>query len=138
MSETIIQSAIWAPAWLELDQTLVLGERQKYWFFEMIPVGLDGGGDEVDLVFFNQSDPTENCSVRYAKIVEMSHPELGPLLKIDTDGLDYIFFPVGGEEVVVDAAEKSGSACGSNANVTEWAVRVKLADVSPPVGNDVS
>lgn len=126
-------SALWSPAWYELDQTLVLGERQKYWFFEAVPAGLEGSQNEIDLVFFNQPDPTENCSVRYAKIVEMSHPTLGQLLKIDADGLDYIFFPVDGEEIVVNAEEHPGVASDANLEIKTWSVRVQLEDVSEPV-----
>ena len=99
------QTASWIPGWYELDQTLSLGERQKVWFFQTPPDEVAVDGPTPDFIFFNQLDSTTNCQVRFAKVVEMVHPTLGALTKIDTDGCDYIFFPVDGEEVVVNAEE---------------------------------
>jgi len=127
------QTATWIPGWYELDQTLSLGERQKVWFFQTPPDEVAVDGPTPDFIFFNQLDSTTNCQVRFAKVVEMVHPELGPLTKIDTDGCDYIFFPVDGEEVVVNAEEDPGSAYDENLNIDQWTVFVKLEDVSEPV-----
>ncbi len=137
MSESTVRTAIWTPGWYELDQTLVLGERQKYWFFQNPPTrskrDQHPSADD-ELVFYNQLDSTKNCCVRYAKIVEMIHPQLGALMRIDTDGLDYIFYPVAGEEVIVNAEEDPGSIYDSNgtAEISDWSVFVKLTDVSEP------
>ena len=127
------QTATWIPGWYELDQTLSLGERQKVWFFQTPPDEVAVDGPTPDFIFFNQLDSTTNCQVRFAKVVEMIHPELGPLTKIDTDGCDYIFFPVDGEEVVVNAEEDPGNAYDENVNIDQWTVFVKLEDVSEPV-----
>lgn len=146
MTETTIQTAIWTPGWYELDQTLVLGERQKYWFFQHPPTA-DGENSETlesanvnpdacGLVFYNQLDSTKNCCVRYAKIVEMIHPQLGPLLRVDTDGLDYIFYPLDGPEVIVNAEEDPGTIYDSEVDleISDWSLEVKLAEVSEPMG----
>ena len=132
------QTATWIPGWYELDQTLCVGERQKLWFFHTPPEDLvaDSGASDAqtpDFVFFNQLDSTTNCQVRFAKVVEMIHPVLGPLSKIDTDGCDYIFFPVDGEEVVVNAEEEPGNVYDDKINIDQWNVFVKLEDVSEPV-----
>ncbi len=127
MTELTIQNAIWTPGWYELDQTLVLGERQKYWFFQTPPEEFKAiGGDaaNVDLVFYNQLDSTKNRLVRYAKVVEMRHPVLGELLRVDTDGLDYIFFPVEGGEVVVNAEEEPGVTYDDSNDIRDWSVKV--------------
>jgi hypothetical protein len=137
MNQETLQTALWSPGWYELDQTLVLGERKKYWFFQDPPARRgDMAHEEADLVFFNQLDSSENCFVRYARIVEMVHPKLGPLLRIDTDGLDYIFYPVLGEEVVVNAEEAPGTTYNEQANlmIDDWSVYVKLAEVTEPTG----
>lgn len=137
MNQESSQTALWSPGWYELDQTLILGERKKYWFFHEPPVRRgDTNNEEADLVFFNQLDSSENCFVRYARIVEMVHPQLGPLLRIDTDGLDYIFYPVLGEEVVVNAEEAPGTTYNEQANlmIDDWSVYVKLAEVTEPTG----
>lgn len=135
MSDTSNQTALWTPGWYELDQTLVLGQRQKFWFFQTPPDECKAMAEEVDLVFYNQLDSTKNCNVRYAKIVEMHHPQLGQLLRVDTDGMDYIFFPVEGEEIVINAEEEPGSAYDNNVDVDDWSVYVKLAEVSEPVAH---
>ncbi len=127
------QTATWIPGWYELDQTLALGERQKVWFFQTPPDEVAVDGPTPDFIFFNQLDSTTNCQVRFAKVVEMLHPILGPLAKIDTDGCDYIFFPVDGEEVVVNAEEDPGNTYDENLNIDQWTVFVKLEDVSEPV-----
>lgn len=137
MSEKTIHNAIWTPGWYELDQTLVLGERQKYWFFQDPPEECRNRGSDLDLVFYNQLDSTRNCVVRYAKIMEMSHPQLGPLLRVDTDGLDYIFFPVDGEEVVVNAEEEPGVTYNGDQEIEDWSVFVTLAEVSQPMASVV-
>ena len=128
-------TALWTPGWYELDQTLALGERQKFWFFQTPPDECLTVADDLDFVFYNQLDSTQNCIVRYAKIVEMQHRELGELLKVDTDGLDYIFFPAGSEEIVVNAEEEPGSTYDSDLEVADWSVLVKLAEVSEPVAD---
>ncbi|MFK7768123.1 MAG: hypothetical protein AB8B55_12945 [Mariniblastus sp.] len=128
-----IHKAIWTPGWYELDQTLSIGERQKFWFFQTPPDECVAADSEVDLVFYNQLDSSKNCAVRYARIVEMYHPQLGSLLRVDTDGLDYIFFPVDGEEIVVNAEEDPGTTCDGGVMVEDWTVFVTLSEVSEPV-----
>ena len=137
MSAPTIQNALWTPGWYELDQTLVIGERQKFWFFQAPPEDCQTLGENVDLVFYNQLDSTKNCSVRYAKIVEMHHPQLGQLLRVDTDGLDYIFVPVEGDEIVVNAEEDPGSTYEAGVEVDNWSVFVQLTEVSEPVAEVV-
>ncbi len=133
MPDSHYQTALWTPGWYELDQTLVLGERQKYWFFQEPPAECLAKPAEVDLVFFNQLDSAQNCNVRYAKIVEMTHPLLGSLLRVDTDGLDYIFYPADGEEIVVNAEEEPGVVYDGDLVVSDWAIIVTLDEVSEPM-----
>ena len=132
MAEATIQNAVWTPGWYELDQSLVVGERQKYWFFQTLPEDCCEADEPVDLVFYNQLDSTKNCVVRYAKILEMYHPQLGPLLRVDTDGLDYIFYPVEGDEVVVNAEEEPGTTYDRGPEIDDWSVMVKLGEISEP------
>jgi len=128
-------TALWTPGWYELDQTLTLGERQKFWFFQTPPDECSVIAEDLDFVFYNQLDSTQNCIVRYARIAEMHHKELGDLLKVDTDGLDYIFASSNGEEIVVDAEEDPGTIYDSKLKVADWSVLVKLVEVSEPVAD---
>ncbi len=129
----VTHTAIWKPGWYELDQTLVLGERQKFWFFQDPPHCLITDQSQADLVFFNQMSSLANCQVRYARIEEMKHPKLGALQRIDTDGLDYLFVPIHGAEVVVNAEEDPGHTYHSELDIDDWTVFVKLSEVSEPV-----
>jgi len=56
------QTALWVPGWYELDQTLVLGEKQKLWFFQTPPEDIATVDQTPDFIFFNQLDSTTNCS----------------------------------------------------------------------------
>ncbi len=145
LSATMItakQTALWVPGWYELDQTLTLGEMQKLWFFQTPPEailheGVGIGEATPDYVFFNQLDSTTNCQIRFARVTEMIHPQIGPLTRIDTDGCDYLFFPVDGEEIVVNAEENPGQSYDEDLNVSDWAVHVMIEDVSDPIIDSV-
>lgn len=145
---TSTQTALWVPGWYELDQTLVLGQRQKLWFFITPPKDAfyndvsinDPSSSDAsenrptpDFVFFNQLDSTTNCQIRFATVVEMLHPQIGPLQRIDTDGCDYLFFPVDGEEIVVNAEEEPGQVYDDRLTIDQWVVNVTLEEVSDPV-----
>lgn len=119
--------ALWIPGWYELDQTLVLDECREYSFYRDLPKEIAASHANVDWVFFNQVADPAKCEVRYVTIVEMHHEILGALLRIDTEGLDYIFFPADGEEMVVNAEENPGNAQG-NIAVDDWTVVVTLRE----------
>ena len=75
-----------------------------------------------------------NAQVRYAKVQDIQHPELGPMQRVDTEGLDYIFYPVDGTEYVVNAEENPGSIYDEQELVIDdWSVIVTLAEVSSPL-----
>ena len=142
MSDSDQQTAIWIPGRYELDQTLVLGQRQKFWFFQTVPDSVSqtdhsGNPGESDLMFFNKTDTSENCVARFARIDEMHHARLGALLRVDTDGLDYIFVPVEGEEVIVNAEEEPGLAYDFDQPIEEWSIHVKLSEMSEPISDVV-
>lgn len=137
MTIKVTHKALWTPGWYELDQSLVVGQRQRFWFFQNPPS--DSNRDEpIDFVFFNQMASSANSQVRYARVLDIVHPELGPLQRVDTDGLDYIFYPVEGMEVVVNAEEDPGSIYDEeDLKITDWSVTVTLADVSEQVADAV-
>ncbi len=130
------QKAIWIPAWYELDQSIAVGIFQKFWFFQEKPdcLSLD---DDVDLLFFNQLDSSSNSEVRFARIKHIQHKTLGSLARIDTDGLDYIFAPVDGEPIAVNAEEEPGQSYMFDRAIDDWSVLVTLNDISEPLGKVV-
>ena len=123
--------AIWNPSWYELDQSLAMGIKKKFWFFQEKPA--DAQTSDADLVFFNQLDSEINSVVRFAEIVEIYHPILGTLARVDTDGLDYIFVPIEGSEIYVNAEEEPGKTYDSDVEVDDWSLVVTLQNVSEPI-----
>ena len=135
MTQSIPKSAIWTPSWYEMDQSIAVGIKSKFWFFQDRPSLQDG--EEFDFVFFNQLDSVANSELRFACISEIHHEVLGPLRKIDTDGLDYIFTTVEGEDIIVNAEEEPGKTYEGEFEVDDWSVIVGLTEVSEPIGDVV-
>ncbi len=128
-------NALWVPGWYELDQALAVGEERRFWFYQQPPSDLPKV-ESCDFVFFNQLNAAANCQVRTARVTGIRHPILGELERVDTDGLDYHFQPVGGEAIRVNAEEDPGSvfdAPGDMPSIDDWSVAVELADVSQPI-----
>jgi hypothetical protein len=133
MSKQTGIKAIWVPSWYELDQSIAVGVSRKFWFYHELPeLTPCPECDDVELAFFNQMDSTAHSEVRFATIAEITHPILGSLIRVDTDGLDYIFSPQEGEEIVVNAEEEPGSTYGGP-QIDDWSVLVTLVDVSDPI-----
>ncbi len=134
MNIKVTHKALWTPGWYELDQSLKVGMYQRFWFFSNPPAEETPG--EVDFVFFNQMSSLANSQVRYARVLDMEHSEFGPLNRVDTDGLDYIFYPMDGNEFVVNADEEPGSIYDDEdrgSKIDDWSVVVTLSDVSSPL-----
>lgn len=134
MSNTSVESrtALWSPGWYELDQPLVAGECGRFWFFLNPPTDYPDV-ESYDFVFFNQLTSSSNCQVRKAKIVSILHPELGELRSIETNGLDYVFKQSDGSEVIVNAEEDPGTIYDLPIKVENWAIQVRLSEISEPL-----
>jgi hypothetical protein len=70
-------------------------------------------------------------------VLEIIHPQLGPLERVDTSGLDYVFKPADGEEIYVNAEEEPGVAYDFDQPVGDWSLLVTLDDVSDPIADAV-
>jgi hypothetical protein len=131
MKQTAVIKALWNPGWYETDQSLAVGDRQRFWFFQNTPSA--GCDKNVDLVFFNQLDSSANCQVRFATVLEIHHDVLGQLSRIDADGLDYVFTPVDGPEIIVNAEEDPGTVYDPEIKIDNWSIIVTLGDVSESI-----
>lgn len=118
-------SARWVPAWHQLDQTLSVGDRRWFYFRPADPA-------TGELTFYNGLEVGPDCERREATIESISHPQLGEILRVDTDGLDYIVYPAQGAERVVDAEQAPGTANDGGPAVDDWELHVRLSNVSPP------
>jgi len=90
------------------------------------------------LQFFNRTISDEKHPLfRFARVLEIIHPQLGPLERVDTSGLDYVFKPAEGEEIYVNAEEEPGVAYDFDQPVGDWSLLVTLDDVSEPIADAV-
>lgn len=129
------KTALWTPAWYELDQSLRLQQIDNWCFFQRPPEALGDAGN-CDLVFFNALTDTSNAEFRRGRIMAIEHPTLGELASIHTHGLDYVFETVDGKRFTVNAEEDPGSSIeqdGELPEIDDWTVVVTLDDVSEPI-----
>ncbi len=122
--------AVWKPGWHRLDQSIEVGQRDRFWF------DTAQGSKDVDrkLNFFNKASSVETTSeVRKAVVVSIAHPTLGLLNKIDTAGMDYVLTMSDGRQFIVNAEEDPGMIYDEEVNVDDWKVEVTLSDVSEPL-----
>ena len=120
--------ARWTPNWHQLDQPLALGDRRGFYFHE------DASIDETgELRFYHELESGADAQRREATVEAIEHPQLGEILRVDTEGLDYIIYPADGAEWVVDADQQPGQVSQGDRSIANWELRVLLGDVSPPL-----
>jgi hypothetical protein len=120
------ERAIWYPFWYELDQSIAVGQVANFDFFKMPPEYVVSDG----LPVFYHGDWQEKCRPLYythrRRILKIHHPELGPINRIDTQGLDYTFTLEGGQVILVEAEEDPGLVYGRPERVQDWRVFVEM------------
>ena len=122
--------AVWEPGWHRLDQSIEVDQRDRFWFDAI------QGSKSMDqkLAFFNRASSVETISeVRTARIVTIVHSTFGPLKKIDTAGMDYVFTAADGRQFIVNAEEEPGMIYDEELHVDDWKFEVALSDVSEPL-----
>lgn len=103
----------WVPQWYELDQTIVAGDID--WFYL----------SKDNLYFASALSGNDDCEVK-AKIVKITHPQLGDIRGIITIGLDYSIYLSDGNIIVVNAEETPGRFENSEYIVNEWDFEVQV------------
>lgn len=113
----------------ELDQEIAVGERNNCRFyldpyfsqadeFDFIPTGML-------LIFYNSMGHGEKSLVVDCTIKRIHHLQLGDVLRIYSEGLDYcIETPV--DTVIVDAEERSGDVVSGQMQPAGWLFTVEL------------
>lgn len=135
--------AAWIPGWYELDQPIEVGMSAEFAFWRVVPVELR---ESQRLVFHNDLWHPEEAVVASGTISSITHSELGPIRKIDTQGLDYTIVLADGKEVVVNAEEEPGKIfefvngewVQSSRQVTTWRFIVQfdsLSELKPAASN---
>jgi|GEM_PF-1042415 hypothetical protein len=154
----IVKRALWRPGWHQLDQPIGVGQFSRFAFFApehssrqssnlpdqkqamagQVDLNQEFAGSPLDFQFFNRTiSETQHPLFRFARVLEILHPILGPLERVDTSGLDYVFKPVGGDEIFVNAEEEPGVAYDFDQPVADWSLLVTLDDVSEPLADAI-
>ncbi len=105
----------WKPGWYELDQSLVVGDTDLFYLSK-------------DNLYFASgllSSGSYDHEVK-AKILKITHPELGAIRGIITIGLDYSIYLNDGETILVNAEESPGKIYDPKYIVSEWEFDVHL------------
>jgi hypothetical protein len=120
-------SAIWKPAWYELDQPLTVGEVATVFLIaSSLPVRfatdmMDAGAEQLAV---------------QAEVVSICNKQLGDIIKIDTQGLSCKFYVDSENFFQIEAEETPGWIENSDAPhdfllETEFLVCICLMDSSP-------
>lgn len=103
----------WIPQWYELDQSIVVGDVDLFYL------------SKNNLYFANDCAEDNDCEVK-AKILNISHLELGDIKGIITIGLDYSIYLNDGNVIIVNAEEFPGHIENSKYIVREWNFDVEI------------
>ena len=132
----IVRKALWKPRWFKLDQSIQTGQSGQFAFYDQPTGEADIDGQCFEFTFFSRLESeTHRCEFRFARILEINHPTFGSIERVDTHGLDYIFYPTTGSEKIVNAEEEPGVIYDFDMQVESWSLTVTLADVSEPISN---
>jgi len=103
------KNLIWEAGWYELDQPVKVGETQKFLLWK--------GENKFYNTLLHDGDYEELKGT----IISISHPILGDLNEIDTEGLDYTFILSNGEKIIVNAEEEPGKTFDrKDMSVNDW------------------
>ncbi len=93
-------TAIWQPAWYELDQSIKCGTTDDWWLVKK-------GNDAVR--FHTGMQGKEWLWILNGEIVSITHKTLGAIGEIDCHGLSYKITLTSGKYIQVDAEEQPGT-----------------------------
>ena len=113
-------AAIWVPAWFELDQSVVVNDRDVF-FFEMTANPLRFSNFTGDVPIFEAE----------ATVVEIRHEVFGELRAILAEGLDYELIKADGSRIRIDAEQDPGRVYETEEILAPLQFTIELADVSP-------
>jgi len=125
----------------ELDQPIGVGDDQEFSFFvdpHFSAAPESPLCDGMILVFANTTG-TAAIIRRRCRIRSITHPALGAVKAIATDGFDYRITLESGRVLTVDAEERAGILADTDIAVTDWAFIVdvdigRAEQVVPPNG----
>ena len=113
-------AAIWVPAWFELDQSVVVNDRDIF-FFEMSANPLRFSNFAGDVPIFEAE----------ATVVGILHEVLGELRAILAENLDYELIKPDGSRIRIDAEQDPGRVYDTGETLEPLQFTIELSDVSP-------
>lgn len=117
----------WKPGWYELDQSIVVGDRDLFYLSE-------------DDRYFSHALLTSRGrehEVR-AEILRITHPDLGEIRGAIAIGLDYSIYLSDGTELLVEAEETPGMLYDPRYTVSDWTfdVEINIIEDDEPISID--
>ena len=105
----------WTAAWYELDQTIIVGDKDWFYLLKC----------ENSLSFANGLG--YGCDIqKKLEIVRIKHPILGDVRGIVTIGLDYTVYLMNGVFMIVNAEEHPGKIRDSSIVIDNWSFDVEV------------
>ena len=117
--------AIWIPAWYELDQSVVLGERDVFLFFAK-----RDSADTSETFFFWNALCDHSCFEAEATVSNIQHSVFGQLRAILAEGLDYSLITGAGTCIRVEAEESPGYVYDREETLRDREFLVELENVT--------
>jgi hypothetical protein len=129
------RAAEWRPGWYELDQPIEIGLAAEFAFFPLDPPQESCSV----LQFYNTLWHPEEAIAARGVIAKITHRQLGPLRRVDTEGLEYTFVLLDGRELVVNAEEEPGKIYepidgewrAAPQQFDDWTLAVEFAELGP-------
>jgi len=103
-------------AWYELDQAIYVGEESEFYFFK----------NSSPYCFYNGLLKNGKYELKRCLIKEISHPDLGSIQEINTEGLDYTITLTNGESLKVEAEESPGEVYGYPIKPKNWEFEIDV------------
>ncbi|HKO02957.1 MAG TPA: hypothetical protein VJ032_14760, partial [Thermoanaerobaculia bacterium] len=124
----VMTDAIWVPAWYELDQSVVVNDRDVF-FFQTLK-------DADQRLVFSNFRGDQPFFEAEATIVRIRHQMLGEVQAILAEGLDYSILRADGSCARVEAEENPGYVYDTKEILNPSRFLIELADVQTLPGGD--
>ena len=106
----------WTAAWYELDQTIIVGDKARFYL----------SSDENNHSFFNELYQSNSFIQKKLEVIRISHPVFGDVRGIVAIGLDYTIYLIDGTVLEVNAEEQPGQIYNSSLVIDDWTFEVEV------------
>jgi hypothetical protein len=116
LCEEMKTEATYSLQWYELDQPIKVGMVDEFLFVR----------DQQPLQFYSGLHHPERWTPIQGKILSITHPELGGVSEINTQGLDYTITLCDGTSFKVEAEETPGDVYDHPVKPSDWTFTIEM------------